>query len=151
VVVALFFLASSGGVPGTGGPLTAIMPRVNGDNYCNSIPAPSAAGDYEMSSDFTVEHDFACEDGYFLEGVTVRADVFAGSMVSLCSNGDESETTVFSDPSGDSSFTGGAITNVEAAAHTNTTALEFLELVFIGGSSPDATWTEVYSKEGPFG
>lgn len=81
VVVALFLLASSGGSGGRGGRLNAIMPGVNGVNYCDSVPASSAAGNYDLVSDFTDEHDFACEDGYFLESVTVWADVFVESMV----------------------------------------------------------------------
>ncbi|CAM9402207.1 unnamed protein product [Scytosiphon promiscuus] len=151
VIAALFFLASSGGGGGMGGSLTAIMPGVKGDNYCDSVPAASTAGNVDMVSDFTDEHDFACEDGYFLEGVTVWSDVFVEAMVWRCSNGDESETTEFSDPDGDASFTDGAITSIEAAAHTNTTDLEFLGLMYVGGISPDAAGSDVYSEEGPFG
>lgn len=67
-----------------------------------------------------------------------------------CSNGDESETTGYSASEGNASFTGGAITTIEAAAHTNTTVLEFLGLVYVGGIGPNATGIEVYSEEGPF-
>lgn len=74
VLGALVLLSSTGG-----GPLK-ILPAVNGANYCDAGPASSTAGNPELASDFTIEHDFACEDGYFLVGVDVWADTFVQSM-----------------------------------------------------------------------
>lgn len=81
VIAAFFFLASSGGGGQRGGALPAIMPGVSGANYCDSVPASTTVGNPDLTTDFINEHDFACEDGYFLNGVAVWADVFVGAMV----------------------------------------------------------------------
>ncbi|CAM9423552.1 unnamed protein product [Ectocarpus sp. 12 AP-2014] len=132
----------------TGGGSLKILPAVKGENYCDAGPASSTAGNPDLASDFTIEHDFACEDGYFLVGVEVWAGAFVESMRWRCSNGDESPTSDNTSPDGIISFTDGAITAIEATAHTNTTTLEFLGLMYIGGFYFSE---ESISTEGPFG
>ncbi|CAM9816934.1 unnamed protein product [Ectocarpus fasciculatus] len=143
VLGALVLLSSTGG----GGPLR-ILPAVNGESYCDAGPASSTVGNPELASDFAIEHDFACQDGYFLVGVDVWADAFVESMRWRCSNGDESPTSDNTNPDEVISFTDGAITAIEATAHTNTTTLEFLGQMYIGGFY---FTDDTISTEGPFG